>query len=293
MKISGQTLFSSKPEAAGILLFLLLTVAPLMAGIIYALLYSFGVIGLMSEGMTLAYWQQALGRQEFWFSLGYTFYIALATIALTITGALSLSLFLKKPFRQGFPGFSLYVPLAFPAIVVAFLVFQVASQSGLLSRMLWQLGLISDSAAFPELVNDPFGIGIIAAHTFMAMPFFTLYFINLYDGERIREYVRVAGSLGASRMQQLQRVEIPILLRRAFPTIILYTIFVLGSYEIPLILGRQSPQMMSVMIINKLRKFSLSTIPEAYVAALVFVGIIIVLLIIIFKTRTFSYDLDK
>jgi len=293
MKISGPTLFSSNAQATGILLFLLLTVAPLLMGILYALLYSLGIIGLMSEGVTLAYWEQTLGDTEFWLSLGYTFYIALITISLTVIAALGLTLFLKKPFQKGLPGFSLYMPLAFPAIVVAFLVFQVASQSGLLSRIAWQLGWISDSATFPDLVNDTFGIGIIAAHTFMAVPFFSLYFMNLYDGERIRGFSQVAKSLGASRIQQLFRIEVPILLQRAFPTIILYTIFVLGSYEIPLILGRQSPQMMSVLIIRKLRKFSLDTIPEAYVAALLFLAVIILLLIVIFKTRSFSYDLDN
>lgn len=277
----------------GILLFLLLTVAPLLMGILYALLYSFGIIGLLSEGVTLAYWHQILADAEFWDSLGYTFYIALVTITLTITAALGLTLFLKKPLQEGFPGFSLYVPLAFPAIVVAFLVFQLASQSGLLSRIAWQLGWITDTARFPDLVNDPYGIGIIVAHTFMAVPFFGLYFMNLYDGERITEYTQVAKSLGASRTQQLFRIEGPILLRRAFPTIVLYTIFVLGSYEIPLILGQQSPQMMSVLIIRKLRKFNLDTIPEAYVAALLFIAVIILLLIVIFKTRSFSYDLDN
>lgn len=293
MKILEKKLFNSKAEAAGIVLFLLLAVVPLLFGIIYAILYSTGAIGLMSEGITLSYWRQTVGDFEFWYSLGFTFYIALVTISLTIISALSTTLFLKKPFQKGVPGFSLYVPLAFPAIVVAFFVFQLASQSGFLSRIAWQLGLISNTASFPGWVNDPYGIGIIAAHTFMAMPFFTLYFINIYDQERVKQFSQVAQTLGASKLQQFIRIEMPILIRRAFPTLTLYTIFVLGSYEIPLILGSQSPQMMSVLVIRKLRKFSLSTIPEAYVIALIFISIIILLLVLIFKTRTFSYDLDK
>lgn len=293
MKILEKKLFSSKAEAVGIVLFLLLAVVPLLFGTMYAILYSTGAIGLMSEGVTLSYWRQTLVNFEFWYSFGFTFYIALVTISLTIISALSITLFLKKPFQRGVPGFSLYVPLAFPAIVVAFFVFQLASQSGFLSRIAWQLGLISNTASFPGWVNDPYGIGIIAAHTFMAMPFFTLYFINIYEQERVKEFSQVAQTLGASRLKQFIRIEIPIVIRRAFPTLTLYTIFVLGSYEIPLILGSQSPQMMSVLIIRKLRKFSLSTIPEAYVIALIFISIIILLLILIFKTRTFSYDLDK
>ena len=293
MKISELKLFNNSAEAVGILLFLVLAVLPLILGIIYALLYSLGAIGLVSDGLTLIYWERALTDSQFWLSIGYTFYIALTTIGLTIGTSLFLSLYFKKELRSGLTGFSIYVPLAFPAIVVAFLVFQLASQSGLFARIAYQLGFIADSSGFPELVNDPFGIGIIAAHTFMATPFFTLYFMNLYDQERVDKLRQVAESLGASTAKQLRRIVVPMLLKRAFPTLTLYTIFVMGSYEIPLILGRQTPQMMSVLVIRKLRRFSLSTIPEAYITALVFIAIIITLLIILFKSKKLSYDLNR
>lgn len=293
MKIFGHRLFKNKAEATGLLLFLALAVLPLVLGIIYALLYSLGLVGLISEGFTLSHWIQTLSETELWFSLGYTFYVALTTIALTIFGALGITLYLKKPFEKGLPGFLLYVPLAFPAIVVAFLVFQLATQSGFFARIFYQLGIISQTSAFPELVNDPFGIGIIVAHTFMAMPFFTLYFMNLYDQENVEELSQVGQALGASQFDQNRRIVVPILLRRAFPTLTLYTIFVMGSYEIPLILGRQSPQMISVLVIRKLRRFSLSTIPEAYVTALIFIAIVIGVLILLFKSQKFSYDIDQ
>lgn len=293
MRIFVQRLFKNKAEAAGIFLFLALAVLPLVLGIIYALLYSLGLVGLLTGGFTLRRWSQVFSDSELWFSLGFTFYIALSTIALTIAGALTLTLFLKQPFERGLTGFSLYVPLAFPAIVVAFLVFQLGSQSGFFARIFYQLGIISQASAFPELINDKFGIGIIAAHTFMAMPFFTLYFMNLYEQENVDELSKVGQTLGASRFEQIRQIAVPMLLQRAFPTLILYTIFVMGSYEIPLILGRQSPQMISVLIIRKLRKFSLSTIPEAYITALIFIGIVMGLLVLLFKSRNFSYDLDR
>jgi len=290
MKISELKLFKNNAEAAGIILFLGIAVLPLLLGIAYALLYSLGMVGLLGNGFTLEYWQRALADFEFWFSIGYTFYIALFTIGLTIILSLFLSIYFNTQLQSGLPGFSVYVPLAFPAIVVAFLVFQLASQSGLLSRIAFQTGIISAPSAFPELVNDPYGIGIILAHTFMAAPFFTLYFMNLYDHQNIKRLQQVAETLGASKKNQLQRIVIPILLKRSLPTLTLYTIFVLGSYEIPLILGRQSPQMMSVLVIRKLRRFSLSTIPEAYITALVFIAVIIIILALMFKTQAFRYD---
>lgn len=293
MKISAKKLFKIKSETAGLLLFGALAVLPLVLGIAYALLNSLGIIGLANEGFTFAHWQRALTDVEFWLSFAFTFYIALTTIAITILIALFLSLYLNKPLRQGLPGFSVYVPLAFPAIVVAFLVFQLGSQSGFFARILLHMGIITDAVSFPEVVNDSLGIGIIAAHTFMAVPFFTLYFMNLYDQDNAAELARVGRTLGATPFQQLRRIVVPMLLQRAFPTLTLYTIFVLGSYEIPLVLGQQSPQMMSVLVVRKLRRFSLSTIPEAYITALVFIAVIIVVLAILYKSRTFSYDLDR
>ncbi|MGD8749383.1 MAG: hypothetical protein PVI44_13045, partial [Balneolaceae bacterium] len=258
MRIFEKRLSNSKEETFALLFFLLLAVVPLLVGIIYALSYSLGLTGILSHGFTMRYWQETLSDIEFWFSLGYTLYISLATIGLTIILALTLALYLKTPLQYGFPGFSVYVPLAFPAIVVAFLVFQLASQSGFFARIIYQLGVISDSSSFPGLVNDSFGIGIITAHTFMAVPFFTLYFMNVYDQEDICELSQVAETLGASKFAQIRRIVVPVLLRRSFSTLVLYSIFVMGSYEIPLLLGRQSPQMMSVLVIQKLRKFSLA-----------------------------------
>lgn len=291
MKIFEHRLFKSKTEAIGILLFLLLAVLPLLLGAAYALLYSVGLIGLVNDGFTFRHWKAAMTDIELWYSLGYTLYIAGATIAVSIISALSLTLVLKKDFQQGLPGFAIYVPLAFPAIVVAFLVFQLASRSGFFARIAWQLGWIQETASFPDLVNDLFGIGIIAAHVFMAMPFLTLYFMNLYDQENVRKLTQVGQTLGASRYQQTWHIVIPILLRRAYPTLILYTIFVMGSYEIPLLLGRQSPQMISVLVIRKLRMFSLSTIPEAYITALIFIVIIVAIVTVLFKFKKISYDL--
>lgn len=74
----------------------------------------------------------------------------------------------------------------------------------------------------------------------------------------------------------------PVLLRQSFPTLVLYFIFVMGSYEIPLLLGSQSPQMMSVLTIRKLQRFDLTDMPQAYVVGVLYtvfvVGVVVFLL---------------
>jgi putative spermidine/putrescine transport system permease protein len=66
----------------------------------------------------------------------------------------------------------------------------------------------------------------------------------------------------------LLRVHLPVLLKGIFPVVSLYTIFFMGAYEIPLILGQSSPQMFTILILEKLQRYSLSDIPDAYAMAL-------------------------
>jgi putative spermidine/putrescine transport system permease protein len=57
------------------------------------------------------------------------------------------------------------------------------------------------------------------------------------------------------------------LLNRGRQMIILTFLLNLGSYEIPLLLGRQSPQMFSVLTQRKFGQYNLLERPEAFVLA--------------------------
>jgi hypothetical protein len=96
--------------------------------------------------------------------------------------------------------------------VAGFYFFQLLSKSGLLSRLAYRLGLVGSIRDFPDLVQEPYGIGLVAAHAFLATPFFTLHFGNLYVHERAGELVQVARTLGASAWQSARRVVVPLLL---------------------------------------------------------------------------------
>jgi len=76
--------------------------------------------------------------------------------------------------------------------------------------------------------------------------------------------------LGATRWQARQQVALPMLLSRGRPMILLTFLFNLGSYEIPLLLGRQSPQMFSVLTQRRFGQFDLMQRPEAFVLAITY-----------------------
>ena len=119
------------------------------------------------------------------------------------------------------------------------------------------MGLIDRASQFPDLVNDPYAIGIVLAFVTMVLPFFVLLFAQVYKNENIAALGALARSLGAGKGQVLRKVSLPLLLRKTRTLVGLYFVFLLGAYEVPLLLGRESPQMLSVLIIRELRQYDL------------------------------------
>ncbi len=295
MTISART--SSRADAitradragqAGLVLFVLVSVAPIAFGFGYALLYSTGVVGLLSDGFTLRHWQGLGEGSELAGSFAWSVYIAAATLALTTILALSIALYLRRYLVRGPLAYLIYLPLAVPGTVAAFLVFQLLAGAGYVSRFTSAAGLLS-TASFPELVQDGLGIGIILAHTALAVPFFVLLFLNVYDTEKVAALGGLAHTLGASPWDVLRRLTVPVLLGRSMTNLTLLFIAVLSSYEIPLLLDRQSPQMISVLVMRKFSMFDLSQKPEAFVVAVVYTLFVLALLVLAFRWRRRSY----
>lgn len=254
----------------GLLLFLLIAVVPVGLGLVYAGAYSVGATGLLRTGLTLAAWRSLLGASEIWQSVLWSAYVAAATVLATVLIALPLSAFLGRAPNRRVTSFALYVPLAMPATVAAFLVFHLLSGAGTVARIGLAAGLIERPDQFPSPIHDRFGVGIVLAHLVVTIPFFVLLLIQVHQDERVDRLVDLGRSLGGSRVTCFFRIEIPVLLARARTNLVLLFLSVLGAYEIPLLLGRGSPEMLSVLTLRKLSHYDLSARPEAYVAALLY-----------------------
>ncbi|SDD71171.1 putative spermidine/putrescine transport system permease protein [Pricia antarctica] len=269
----------------GIILFIAIGVVPFVAAFIYALLYSFGVIGVANKGFTTEFWTSVLASGEFFTSFLYSFLIALVAVAVSVGGALWVTLKFRKRLEQKFLSFIIYLPLAVPGIVTGFFTFQLFSKGGFFARLSYQLGWITEASQFPDLVNDALAFGILLSFITMIMPFFVLLFLNVYKNERIEELSILAQSLGANAKQVTQRISLPILIKKTRVLIVLYFIFLLGAYEVPLILGRESPQMLSVLIIREIKQYDLDKISEGYVVAVMYTLIVSAAAIVLFFPR--------
>jgi putative spermidine/putrescine transport system permease protein len=282
----------SKFQSNNLLLsFYALLVAGLpLAGLGYALLGSLGVVGPLAGGFTGQHWQALGADTSLLQSAVFSVWIAGASLVLSVAAALALVLGAQGTLRQQpFPTL-LYVPLLMPALVLGFYLFQLLSRAGWLSRICFQLGLTHSVEAFPELVQDAAGVGIILAHVLLAFPFLALLFQAIYQESRLDDYRQLTQTLGASAAQFRWRVAVPVLLRRAAPTLLLSGIATLGAYDLPLLLGRPYPQVLSVYIATRLQRFDLRELPAAYLAGfLVAVGLLGLILVLTRLTRRHAF----
>jgi putative spermidine/putrescine transport system permease protein len=272
-----------------IALFLCIIVVPIMISAAYSLLYSLGLTGLLSQGWTLTYWQQVVTDGNIWISLLYSLAIALSAMGISLTAALYLSLRHKAALQQKTTAYLLFLPLGIPAVVAAFFTYQMLAPSGLLSRVSYAWGLSESAAQFPSLVNDSLAIGIVITHIILAIPYFTVLFNNIYLSENVADLEQVSNNLGSTRRQTLRVIVIPLLLKRAMASIVMFLIFVMGSYEIPLLLGVSDPRMLSPLIADKMFRFDLTDKPEAHAMLLIYLlSVIAINLFVLKRTRLYA-----
>jgi putative spermidine/putrescine transport system permease protein len=229
----------------------------------------------------------------FWHSLFYSLFVGVTSVFIAICFALAISISWKKEINTGRLSNIIYLPLCFPAIVVTFFSYQFLAQSGFLSRLFYNLHITNSIKNFPVLINDAFGIGIIFTMVVLITPFFILLFRQLYIAEKINSLSNLGATLGATNWQILTKITIPILIKKSIVSIVLFVVFVMSSYEVPLLLGRQNPQMISVLIIQKVQRFNLLDIPQGYAMSIVYVILIIVLLLILYFSNPQFFNPNK
>ena len=226
-------------DHAGLSLFALLSILPVVFSILFSALYSLGLYGLFGTGLTFEYFARIWSENEILPSFLLSFYVAGVGTILTVGLGLFIALYLGQAIRRGTLSILIYLPLILPSAVAALFIYLLLANSGVVARILFGIGAIGDMQAFPPMVNDPWAIGIILAHLGLGAPFFAILFAQLYDREKLGEIDSLSSSLGANKWQSLSRAVLPVLLWRARPQIILSFIFVFGSFEIPAILGRR------------------------------------------------------
>lgn len=241
-------------------LFYGISLLPLLAGAVYALAYSLGLAGIGAPGFTTGYWSQVLQSPETWTSLLLSLTVAFAVVLSSVPVALILVLFYSEFLENPVTRYLLFLPVSVPPLTAAFMGMEWLGNGGMAARFVPG----ATGGDIFSLINNYWHTGVVISLALMSIPFLTILLWQHSRAEKLTGLAELATSLGASRSQVLFQVAIPVLLSRALPQIGLMFIFLFGSYEVPLLLGIQSPRMISVLIAQKFRKFDLADIPHAY-----------------------------
>ncbi len=245
--------------------FILLNSAVILAALFKTIQVSLGyypVIGL--RHYTLAYFKTVLGDAAFQRTIGYSLYLALVATILALLLGLGMAFILLKtsanhPLLANF----FKIPIALPHIIVALMMLQVLSQSGLISRLLYQVGLLQQIDQFPLLIHDKGGIGIICVFLYKEIPYVAVSTLAILKQLQLG-YVQVAANLGASPRQIFGRVILPMVQPILATLFIILFCFTFTSFEVPFILGSPAQETIAVTAYNLLTQADLTVRPMAF-----------------------------
>ena len=213
----------------------------------------FVLIGLFLGGILLAAMEglsakpELLNDPELRAAVGFTLWIAAAsTLLSTLTGvAIALAVHTKSASNRH-AALLLQIPIAMPHLTMAVALISLASPSGLLSRIAFSSGIIHSPAQFPDIVQDPFAVGIILTFWLKETPFIALTSLALL-ARTGRDYEAMAQTLGAGPWARLRMVTLPLLAPAFLPAALIVFAFVFSSYDVPFLMGRNYPTVLSVV----------------------------------------------
>jgi putative spermidine/putrescine transport system permease protein len=267
----ARTRAAPRPEAVTALLAPALAVVVVLFGGGLALGFIQGLGHLPAAGMsslTFDHFARVLADPDFLESLGLTFYLSLAATiiaaAVSIAAALALN---RLAGRSRAIQFILQIPLTVPHLVIAVATVFMLTPSGLLARALQNFGLISSAEAFPLLVNDPWGVGIVVAYVWKEVPFITLMILAVLQASGA-ELLEAGRTLKAGRWQCFRYITLPIIFPSLGAASLIVFAYTFGAFEIPYLLGQTYPLMLPVWAYKAYSDVDLLSRPEGIAAGL-------------------------
>ena len=216
------------------------------SGIINCILQSLGYFPQLGlDTITFNYYKEIFQDTTFINSLLFTLKTSIISSVLSvIVGVLLAYSMMKEKYsklRQGI----LNLPIIVPHIVVVLLMITLFSQTGIISRILYNLNLINDPAEFLNIISDKHGLGAILVYLWKGVPFtaLTTYNILLNINDNLG---KAAVNLGANKFQVFRYIMLPLAMPSIISSFIILFAFAFGSYEVPFLIGPSTPKSLSV-----------------------------------------------
>lgn len=272
---------------------LFVLIAIFLFGIVMALLQSLGYFPAAGlHEFTLKYYQEVLSDKGFLASLKFSLYISFVSsiIAIFLGVLLSYSILQLRKGRETVE--SLYrLPVIVPHLVAVLLVVNILSQTGILPRLLYEIGWIKDYSQFPSILFGKNGVGIILVYLWKEIPFvaLTTYSILSKVSSKLSD---AAYNLGANKRQAFFYILMPLSMPSILASLIIIFAFSFGAYEVPLLLGPTNPKTLAVKAFVEYNSPVLQNRPNAMVVNILMILIAITLTWLYMKVfeRIYRYD---
>lgn len=262
-------------------------------GIINCLYQSLGYFPHIGfNEISFEYYKEILRDTSFLKSLIFSLKTSFISTFIAVVVGVLLAYLLTKDKYSKLRISILNLPVIMPHIVVVFFIVTIFSQSGIISRILYNLGIISDSSQFINLISDKNGIGIIMVYLYKGIPYVVLTTYNILKNINDKLEI-VATNLGASRFQTFRYITLPLAMPSIMSCFIILFAFSFGSYEVPFLIGPSTPKTLSVLAYNNYISSDFNQKALSMVINMILSGISFILLIIYNKifNKVYKYKL--
>lgn len=271
----------SRPAPGGLTRLLLLAPALLVVvglfggGLFLGLLQSLGHIpstGL--ENLTPVHFINIFTDPDFLGSLILTLYIAFTAtlIASLLSVGLALGL-VSLSSHSRLLTFILQIPLTVPHLVVAVAMIFLLTPAGMFARLAIHLSLIDTSQAFPLLVNDRWGTGMIITYVWKEVPFITLMIWSVLNNAGA-DLLEVGKTLKAGPWQRFRHITLPTIFPSLSAAALIVFAYTFGAFEVPFLMGRTYPMLLPVWAYKSYSDVDLMARPEGIATGLVIAAVI-------------------
>lgn len=270
----------------------LLLSALLITGLFSALMQSLGIMpSLGLREPTLAYYREAFAKPELYAALRLSLRTAAVSAVLAaVTGTALCGLITASGCSSSPWMHIIQLPIIVPHAAAALFAVNLLSQNGVLARLCYALGLIGTQQAFPMLLYDPRGTGVIIAYLWKEIPFI-IYFVIALMAHINGGLGEAAQNLGAGQIRTFVSITLPLCKNTILSGFLIIFVFALGAYELPALLGATLPKALPVLAYQAYIHPDMHNRP--YAMALNGILILISLLFALLYFHLMKKDLDK
>jgi putative spermidine/putrescine transport system permease protein len=250
-------------------------------GLVLGLVQSLGHLPAAGlESLSFKHFANILGDPDFTRSLTLTLYVALSSTAIAAAISVIMAIFLLSLSEKNrLIHFIFQIPLTVPHLVIAVAMVFMLAPSGLWSRVIVKLGLIDSSSAFPLLINDRWGMGIILTYVWKEIPFITLMILSVLRRSGV-ELLEVGRTLKAGPWQRFRYITMPVIAPSLGAACLIVFAYTFGAFEVPFLLGQTYPMMLPVWAYKNYSDVDLLARPEGIATGLIIAAIVAMAIVV-------------